>query len=158
MYFQSYSVDSVGFKITLWASNCCSSAWEWPSWEDRGALPWWRQLGTGPTCGKTAMRTPLLWWTASTLVYCGLSNVCALTIQGCVTFDLPGFQIWQMCMCLWAAYIQAIRGLLVIGLCLGLLATMLAFFGLECTHIGGDQRSKRDTLTTATAIHLLGCE
>lgn len=45
------------------------------------------------------MRTPPLWWTASTLGYCGLSNVCALTIQGCVTFESAGFQIWQMHVC-----------------------------------------------------------
>ncbi|XP_062301477.1 claudin-10-like [Scomber scombrus] len=45
---------------------------------------------------------------------------------------------------LWAVkpYIQAVRGLLMSGLCLGLIGTVLTFFGLECTYIGGDRRSK----------------
>ncbi|XP_070813833.1 claudin-10-like [Chaetodon trifascialis] len=54
-------------------------------------------------------------------------------------------------------YIQAVRGLLMVGLCLGLIGSVLTFFGLECTRIGGDQRSKDCTLMTASAFHLLGC-
>lgn len=63
-----------------------------------------------------------------------------------------------MCVCLSLAYVQAVRGLLIIGLSLGLVATALAFFGLECTHLGGDPRSKDDTLRRACAVHVLGCE
>lgn len=64
----------------------------------------------------------------------------------------------QMCVCLSSAYIQAVRGLLMVGLCLGLIGTVLTFFGLECTRIGGDQRSKDRMLMTASASHLVGCE
>lgn len=64
----------------------------------------------------------------------------------------------QMCVCLLSAYIHAVRGLLVIGLCLGLIGTVLTFFGLECTNIGGDQRSNDRMLGTASALHLVGCE
>uniref|UniRef100_A0A3Q1FAP1 Claudin-10-like n=1 Tax=Acanthochromis polyacanthus TaxID=80966 RepID=A0A3Q1FAP1_9TELE len=55
-------------------------------------------------------------------------------------------------------YIQAVRGLLITGLCLGLIGATLMFFGMECTRIGGDQRSKNRTLITASAFHVLGCE
>lgn len=53
--------------------------------------------------------------------------------------------------------IQVVRGLLLIGLCLGLLGTVLTFFGMECTRLGGDQRSKDRMLITASVFHLLGC-
>lgn len=56
------------------------------------------------------------------------------------------------------AYIQAVRGLLMMGLCLGLIGTVLTFFGLECTYIGGDQRSNDRMLVTASAFHLVSCE
>nr|XP_043875120.1 claudin-10-like isoform X2 [Solea senegalensis] len=55
------------------------------------------------------------------------------------------------------SYIQAVRGLLMIGISLGLFGTVLVFFGLECTRIGGEQRSKDRLLMTASAFQLLGC-
>lgn len=46
-----------------------------------------------------------------------------------------------------------------IGLCFGLIGTVLTFFGMECTHIGGgDRRSNDQLLITAAALHLVGCE
>lgn len=45
-----------------------------------------------------------------------------------------------------------------IGLCLGSIGTVLAFLGLECTRVGGGQRSKDGLLVTASAFHLAGCE
>lgn len=63
-----------------------------------------------------------------------------------------------VCVSLPSAYIQAVRGLLIIGLALGLVANTLVFFGLECTNLGGDPRNKDDTLKKACAVHVLGCE
>ncbi|XP_053170452.1 claudin-10-like [Scomber japonicus] len=61
---------------------------------------------------------------------------------------------------LWAvkSYIQAVRGLLMSGLVLGLIGIVLTFFGLECTYIGGDRKSKDRMLVTASAFHLVSCE
>ena len=56
------------------------------------------------------------------------------------------------------AYIQAVRGLLMSGLVLGLIGIVLTFFGLECTYIGGDRKSKDRMLVTASAFHLVSCE
>lgn len=50
---------------------------------------------------------------------------------------------------------QPARGILIAGLGLGLVGTVLMFFGLECTYIGGDQRCKDSLLVTASVIHLL---
>ncbi|XP_076004878.1 claudin-10-like [Genypterus blacodes] len=60
---------------------------------------------------------------------------------------------------LWSvkSYIQAVRGLLMIGLCLGLIGTVLTFFGMECTHIGADQRTNDKILLTSSAFHLVSC-
>ncbi|XP_075333252.1 claudin-10-like [Odontesthes bonariensis] len=55
------------------------------------------------------------------------------------------------------AHIQAVRGLLLAGLCLGLTGAVLSFFGMECTRIGGDQKSKKRILIAASAIKLAGC-
>ncbi|KAM9327462.1 claudin-10-like isoform 1-T2 [Pholidichthys leucotaenia] len=59
---------------------------------------------------------------------------------------------------LWAvkSYIQAVRGLLLTGLCLGLIGAVLTFSGMECTQIGGDKRNKDRTLLTAASFHLVG--
>ncbi|XP_047432464.1 claudin-10-like [Mugil cephalus] len=53
--------------------------------------------------------------------------------------------------------LQAVRGLLLTGLCLGLLGAVLTFFGMECTRVGGDGARKDGTLATACAFHLAGC-
>lgn len=45
-----------------------------------------------------------------------------------------------------------------IGLALGLVGTVLAFFGVECTYIGGGQRTNDKLLLTASAFHFVGCE
>lgn len=44
------------------------------------------------------------------------------------------------------------------GLSLGLVGTVLMFFGLECTRVGGSQRCKDGLLVKASVIHLLGGE
>lgn len=51
-----------------------------------------------------------------------------------------------------------VQGLLIVGLCLGLIGIVLTFPGLECTNIGGGRRSKDRMLITAAALHLVGCE
>ncbi|XP_035485617.1 claudin-10 [Scophthalmus maximus] len=69
-------------------------------------------------------------------------------LVNCVDFGV----LWTV-----KSYVQAVRGLLVIGLCLGSIGTVLAFLGLECTRVGGGQRSKDGLLVTASAFHLAGC-
>lgn len=62
-----------------------------------------------------------------------------------------------VCVC-YAAYIQAVRGLLMSSLCFGLIGTVLTFFGMECTRIGGNWRSNDRLLITASVFHVVGCE
>ncbi|XP_075873676.1 claudin-10-like [Nelusetta ayraudi] len=107
------------------------------------AMDHWRVAQLGGQGGSAVVE--IAWYWSNLWKDCYEDSA---ALVNCVDFGV----LWTV-----KPYIQAVRGLLMIGLCLGLLATALAFFGLECTHIGGDQRSKRGTLTTATAVHLLGC-
>ncbi|XP_034533810.1 claudin-10-like [Notolabrus celidotus] len=70
-------------------------------------------------------------------------------VVNCVDFGV----LWSV-----KSYIQAVRGLLLIGLSLGLVATVLTFFGMECTRLDGDKRSKDRMLMTASAVHVVGGE
>lgn len=123
----------------------------WPNWGNRGALLWWRQLGSGlwKDCYEDS----------TALVNCVDFGV-LWTVKRVYSHDkMIHFYVWFITLlCLWSAYIQAVRGLLMIGLCLGVLATVLTFFGLECTHIRWDHRWKHSMLMMAAAVHLLGCE
>lgn len=66
--------------------------------------------------------------------------------------------VWFRSVPLSSAHIQVVQGLLIVGLCLGLIGIVLTFPGLECTNIGGGRRSKDRMLITAAALHLVGCE
>uniref|UniRef100_A0A667Y854 Claudin n=1 Tax=Myripristis murdjan TaxID=586833 RepID=A0A667Y854_9TELE len=68
-------------------------------------------------------------------------------VINCVEFKV----LWTV-----KSHIQTVLGLLLTGLSLGLVGTVLAFFGMECTHIGGDQRTKDKLLITLSAFHLVG--
>ncbi|MBN3318657.1 CLD10 protein, partial [Atractosteus spatula] len=53
-------------------------------------------------------------------------------------------------------YIQGVRGLLMIGLSLGFFGAILAFLGMECTFIGGNDKTKDKVLFIAAVFHFLG--
>ncbi|KAL4635765.1 claudin-10-like [Arapaima gigas] len=59
---------------------------------------------------------------------------------------------------LWSVipYIQAVRGLLLIGLALGVCGTILAFVGMECTYIGCHEKTNDKFLFAGTAFHFIG--
>ncbi|TKS66215.1 Claudin-10 [Collichthys lucidus] len=85
-------------------------------------------------------------WSLVLVLICGKTAYEDSTaVVNCVDFRL----MWTVKSCM-----HAVRGLLVIGLCLGLIGTVLTFFGLECTNIGGDRRSNDRMLGTESALHL----
>ncbi|XP_029941792.1 claudin-10-like isoform X2 [Salarias fasciatus] len=69
-------------------------------------------------------------------------------VVNCVDFGV----LWTV-----KPYVQAARGLLLTGLVLGLVGTVLTFFGMDCTRIGGDAKTKHGTLLAACAFQLVGC-
>ncbi|XP_068165548.1 claudin-10-like isoform X2 [Antennarius striatus] len=107
------------------------------------AMDRWRVAQLGGQGGSSVVVTAWYW---SDLWRDCYEDSTALV--NCVDFGV----LWRV-----KSYIQAVRGLLMIGLSLGLTGTVITFLGLECTYIGGDQRSKDRMLTTGSALHLLGC-
>ncbi|XP_051283714.1 claudin-10-like [Dicentrarchus labrax] len=107
------------------------------------AMDHWRVAQLGGQGGSSVVVTAWYW---SDLWKDCYEDSTALV--NCVDFGV----LWSV-----KSHIQAVRGLLIFGLCVGLVATVLTFFGLECTHIGGDQGSNDRMLITASALHLVGC-
>lgn len=61
------------------------------------------------------------------------------------------------CTC-WTAYVQGVRGLLLISMSLGLVAAVLCFIGMDCTYIGGREKNKDRVLFSGAAFHFVGGE
>ncbi|XP_029937319.1 claudin-10-like [Myripristis murdjan] len=59
---------------------------------------------------------------------------------------------------LWSvtAYVQGVRGLLMCGLTLGFFAAVLCFIGMECTYIGGADKTKDKVLFAGAVFHFVG--
>lgn len=57
-----------------------------------------------------------------------------------------------------SAFIQGVRGLLMCGVTLGFFGVVLCFLGMECTYIGGADKTKDKMLLAGAAFHFAGCE
>ncbi|XP_069558746.1 claudin 10-like 2 [Brachyistius frenatus] len=59
---------------------------------------------------------------------------------------------------LWSvtAYVQGVRGLLMCGLTLGFFGAVLCFVGMECTYIGGADKTKDKLLFAGAVFHFAG--
>ncbi|KAK9537667.1 hypothetical protein VZT92_005264 [Zoarces viviparus] len=54
-------------------------------------------------------------------------------------------------------FVQAVRGLLMCGLTLGFFGVVLCFVGMECTYIGGAEKTKDKLLFAGALFHIAGC-
>ncbi|KAF7670003.1 hypothetical protein LDENG_00090150 [Lucifuga dentata] len=106
------------------------------------AMDHWRVAQLGGQGGSSVVVTA--WYWSNLWKDCYEDST---TLVNCVDFGV----LWKV-----KLYIQAVQGLLMNGLCLGLIGSVLTFFGMECTHIGGDQRTKDKILITSFAFHLVG--
>uniref|UniRef100_A0A3P8P2C2 Claudin n=1 Tax=Astatotilapia calliptera TaxID=8154 RepID=A0A3P8P2C2_ASTCA len=55
-----------------------------------------------------------------------------------------------------AYYVQAVRGLLMCGLTIGFFAVVCCFVGMECTYIGGSDKTKDKVLFAGAVLHFVG--
>ncbi|XP_071331115.1 claudin-10-like [Trachinotus anak] len=55
-----------------------------------------------------------------------------------------------------SAFIQGVRGLLMCGLTLGFFGVVLCFLGMECTYIGGADKTKDKMLFAGAVFHVAG--
>lgn len=52
-------------------------------------------------------------------------------------------------------HLQVVRGLLISALCLGMLGFVLSLMGMECTFVGGKERSKHRKIYTGAWCHII---
>ncbi|KAM8872159.1 claudin-10-like isoform 2-T3 [Synchiropus picturatus] len=105
------------------------------------ALDRWRVAQVGGQGGSSVVATAWFW--------SDLWKDChedSTAVVNCVDFGV----LWKV------KDVQAVRGLLISGLSLGVVGTALTFLGMECTNIGGETGSNR-ILTAACVVNLLSC-
>lgn len=54
------------------------------------------------------------------------------------------------------AFVQGVRGLLMCGITLGFFAVVLCFIGMECTYIGGADKTKDKLVFAGAIFHFVG--
>ncbi|KAM6985500.1 claudin-10-like [Aplochiton taeniatus] len=54
------------------------------------------------------------------------------------------------------AYVQGVRGLIICGVTLGFFGVVFCFPGMECTHIGGKEKTKDKLLLAGSIFHFVG--
>ncbi|XP_018527134.1 claudin-10 [Lates calcarifer] len=107
------------------------------------AMDHWRVAQLGGQAGSSVVVTA--WYWSDLWKDCYEDST---AVVNCVDFRV----LWMV-----KSYVQAVRGLLMSSLCFGLIGTVLTFFGMECTRIGGNWRSNDRLLITASVFHVVGC-
>lgn len=91
---------------------------------------------------------------------CGLSRVSALASRPFCHRTVSvrdGLSFLSSCISQ-IAYVQGVRGLLLIAMSLGFVAAVLCFIGMDCTYIGGSEKTKDRVLFFGVAFHFVGGE
>ncbi|XP_050975291.1 claudin-10 [Labeo rohita] len=106
------------------------------------AMDYWRVLYVGGKGGN--------WMIKATWYWSNLWKDCVVdtsSITNCREYDV-----------LWAVtpYVQGVRGLLLIAMSLGFVAAVLCFIGMDCTYIGGSEKTKDRVLFFGVAFHFVG--
>ncbi|XP_059403031.1 claudin 10-like 2 [Carassius carassius] len=106
------------------------------------AMDYWRIFYVGGKGGN--------WMIKGTWYWSNLWKDCVVdtsSVTNCRDYDV-----------LWAVtpYVQGVRGLLLIGMSLGLVAAVLCFIGMDCTYIGGSEKNKDRILFFGAAFHFVG--
>lgn len=141
----------------FWDGSSWPAPWPWragrsPQSGAWGALPSSRWPGTGPACGDPVSQTQPLSATVTTTPCSGLLKVGdALSSLSNKHFS-RGLR-W----CIFASpgSIQIVRGLLMSALSLGMLGFVLSLLGMECTFIGGKDRSKYKKIYAGGWCHIV---
>ncbi|XP_048825313.1 claudin-10-like [Brienomyrus brachyistius] len=105
------------------------------------AMEFWKISSIGGQGGSSVMK--VAWYWASLWKSCYTDST---AITNCI--DFPVF--WSV-----EDHIQVVRGLLMGGLSMGILAFMLSFMGMECTYIGGQEQQKKRILFSGGFFHII---
>uniref|UniRef100_A0A8C9R423 Claudin 10e n=1 Tax=Scleropages formosus TaxID=113540 RepID=A0A8C9R423_SCLFO len=118
------------FNVLGWIFVACTMAMEF-----------WKISGIGGQGGSNIMK--VAWYWSSLWRSCFTDST---AITSCIDFPV----LWSV-----EDYIQVVRALLMSALCMGVLAFVLSFMGLECTYIGGKEPGKRKLLISGAFLHIL---
>ncbi|XP_061083169.1 claudin-10-like [Conger conger] len=126
-------VQIFGFLFTVlgWIFVACTMAMEY-----------WKITTIGGLGGSNIIKVAWYW---SSLWRACFTDSTAVT--NCIDFPV----LWSV-----EGYVQAVRGLLMIGLSVGMLGFVLCLTGMECTYIGGKDKHKNRTALTGALCHIIG--
>ncbi|XP_035250172.1 claudin-10 [Anguilla anguilla] len=105
------------------------------------AMEYWKITAIGGLGGSNIIKVAWYW---SSLWRACFTDSTAVT--NCIDFPV----LWSV-----EGYVQAVRGLLMIGLSGGMLGFVLSLTGMECTYIGGKDKHKNRTVLTGGICHII---
>lgn len=105
------------------------------------AMEGWKISGIGGMGGSAIIKVAWYWSSLWRACYTDSTSV-----SNCYDFPV----LWSV-----EGYVQAVRGLLMGSLCLGMLGFVLSLMGMECTYIGGKGRSKNRKVFCGGCCHAL---
>ncbi|KAF7667779.1 hypothetical protein LDENG_00047940 [Lucifuga dentata] len=106
------------------------------------AMDYWRITQLGGQGGSFIIR--VAWYWSNLWKDCFTDST---AVTNCRDFPV----LWTV-----TPYIQGVRGLLLCGLSCGLFAAVFCFLGMECTYIGGADKTKDKLLLVGAAFHFVG--
>ncbi|KAM7380485.1 hypothetical protein PAMP_003778 [Pampus punctatissimus] len=106
------------------------------------AMDYWRITQLGGQGGSFIIR--VAWYWSNLWKDCFTDST---AVTNCRDFPV----LWGV-----APFVQGVRGLLMCGLTLGFFAVTLCFVGMECTYIGGGDKTKDKLLFSGAVFHFAG--
>ncbi|KAK5890343.1 hypothetical protein CesoFtcFv8_013869 [Champsocephalus esox] len=106
------------------------------------AMDYWRIVQLGGQGGSFIIK--VAWYWSNLWKDCFTDST---AVTNCRDFPV----LWSV-----TPYVQGVRGLLMCGLTLGFFAIVLCFLGMECTFIGGSEKTKDKLLLAGAVFHIAG--
>ncbi|XP_030643406.1 claudin-10-like [Chanos chanos] len=106
------------------------------------AMDYWRIVSIGGQGGSWIIKAAWYW---SNLWRDCFTDTTAVT--NCRDYDV----LWSV-----TPYVQAVRGLLMIGMSMGFFGAIFCFVGMECTYIGGSEKTNDKMLLVGAIFHFFG--
>lgn len=132
------------------------------------AMNYWRVIFVGGKGGSWMIKSSWYWsnlWRDCVTDTSSVTNCRDYDVLWAVTRKSPLMRVdsWERLSYLtscasWIAYVQGVRGLLMVGMSLGFVAAVLCFIGMDCTYIGGSGKTKDKILFSGATFHFVGGE
>uniref|UniRef100_A0A3P8V2U9 Claudin n=1 Tax=Cynoglossus semilaevis TaxID=244447 RepID=A0A3P8V2U9_CYNSE len=107
------------------------------------AMDYWRITQIGGQAGSYIIK--VAWYWSNLWKDCFTDST---AVSNCRDFAV----LWSV------TFVQGVRGLLMCGLTLAFFAVVLCFLGMECTYIGGSNKTKDKMLFSGAVLHFAGGE